>query len=290
MNIQTRDRDGVMIIMLDGRWEETFDSQSFEATMDVLLEEDKTKICIDAHKLVYMGSTAMGLLVRYLKRVRQKGGSLVLFRVRKAVDEALRSLKLDRLLTLCSTEDEAVSMLQQPAAGIEPAEDRVIDTSPVFDTSKINVSALRSGPLIERATVIVKVPDQERQQAFGRNQSVGRIIYLDSQTMKVHFDTVKRERKAGRSRRQHMGDLTDEQWQAAFPAESPVKLKFRLPLYRKAHYFELEGSVKACETEADDEGTFRQLSVEFGELRDEARTDIVQFIKDLTYLETVVER
>ena len=59
-----------------------------------------------------------------------------------------------------------------------------------------------------------------------------------------------------------------------------VRLKFRLPLYRKSHYFDM--TAKVSEVVHSTSGVM--VSTEFDHVFDEDRTSIVQFVKDMQFL------
>jgi anti-anti-sigma factor len=65
-----------------------------------------------------------------------------------------------------------------------------------------------------------------------------------------------------------------------FPAGAAVKAKFRLPLFMRAYYFDFPCTLKKAEKTA--EGV--KVTAEFGDIVDEDRKAIAQFVRDLRLL------
>ncbi len=63
-------------------------------------------------------------------------------------------------------------------------------------------------------------------------------------------------------------------------AGSEVKLKFRLPLFDKSHYFEIRAEI----TETVHSKTGAAISAKFTHISDEDRKSISQFVKDMQFL------
>lgn len=73
-------------------------------------------VVIDFHKTDYIGSTALGLLTKCWKCVRQRGGRMVLCRVSAHEQEILHLTKMDSLWPVCATLEEALASVAQAGA------------------------------------------------------------------------------------------------------------------------------------------------------------------------------
>lgn len=130
----------------------------------------------------------------------------------------------------------------------------------VFDENKTAVETLglESGaPLPSGNSVLFHFVEAERQAAVGR-PVIGRIVDLKEDA------------------------VTAQVAQAAsfFPAGVAMKAKFRLPLFKRAYYFEIPAAVVSAA--ANEDGA--ELKVRFTDIEDEDRESIRQFLNDMNFL------
>lgn len=75
-------------------------------------EQDKRKIVLDFEKVQYLSSQAIGIVLTLNKKLAGLSGSkLVLAGVGPKLMELLRLMRLDKVLTVKKTQDEAVNFL-----------------------------------------------------------------------------------------------------------------------------------------------------------------------------------
>lgn len=122
----------------------------------------------------------------------------------------------------------------------------------IHDSNDEALAALRSGPGIEmqgseESTVMISVPGES-------GTVVGRVRRLDVDAMDCRVDRLGDKVVPGRE----------------------VRLKFRLPLYRK-EFFELKARIEGIEPS----GSSKLVSLHFTDIDDADRADIQSFVKDM---------
>ena len=107
----TRQQD-VTVIELGSAYE-SLDDDSLEEIGGLLLTEatiaDPPRIVIDLSETTMIGSMFIELLVRAWKRLRERGGTLVLCGLQPFCAEVLRITQLDKLWETYPTQQEAVA-------------------------------------------------------------------------------------------------------------------------------------------------------------------------------------
>jgi anti-sigma B factor antagonist len=108
MKFELKERDDVMILILDGDIvggpEATLLSEKFHD----LADSGKKKIVMDLEKVAYMNSSGLGILIGGVTTVRNHGGDLKLLHPGKKARDLLRITQLDRVFEVFEDEDKAV--------------------------------------------------------------------------------------------------------------------------------------------------------------------------------------
>lgn len=81
----------------------------FKADLYALVDEGAKDIVVDLAAVSFIDSTALGVLIGGVRRVRPAGGSIVLVTDGRAVKRALALTGLDRVFTVCDTREQAVA-------------------------------------------------------------------------------------------------------------------------------------------------------------------------------------
>lgn len=105
--------------------------------------------------------------------------------------------------------------------------------------------------------VMVRFTEAQRQQALGR-PAVARIVDINSDGMSFQAT----------------------QAASFFPAGAALRTKFRLPLFKKAYYFEI--SARVVSGNANEHGAL--VAVKFENITEEDRRSIRQFVADMQFL------
>jgi len=107
-------------------------------------------------------------------------------------------------------------------------------------------------------SVLVRFSDADKQKAYTALGGLGRMASLDENA--IHFTSP--------------GDV------ALFSQGAEIKVKFRLPLFRRAYYFEVPCTVR--DSQKASEGV--KVAAEFGDIFEDDRRAIAQFVRDLRLL------
>ncbi|MGA2095131.1 MAG: STAS domain-containing protein [Candidatus Acidiferrum sp.] len=97
MEIEVRTQSNVKIITLRGRLNLGEPLDRLNATVTDLLNEGHSRFLLDLQEVPTLDSSGIGLLVRFLTNVKQRGGSLKLLNPSKF---AVQTLQLVRVLSL----------------------------------------------------------------------------------------------------------------------------------------------------------------------------------------------
>jgi anti-sigma B factor antagonist len=95
---------------------DVYTAPKFREAVDRLIDDGVNYLAINLTKTEYLDSTALGALVRTLKRVRERGGDLALVNVPDRVRRPLEITHLIDIFTLTDTDDAAVAVLIERGA------------------------------------------------------------------------------------------------------------------------------------------------------------------------------
>ncbi|MCH2200401.1 MAG: STAS domain-containing protein [Fuerstiella sp.] len=77
-----------------------------------LVDSDRrTEIILDFDLVEYLSSAALGKLITMHKKVSTAGGKLLLCNIHKDILEVFQLTRLDQVLTLCTTLDDALAKM-----------------------------------------------------------------------------------------------------------------------------------------------------------------------------------
>jgi anti-sigma B factor antagonist len=111
-SFEERDVNGVTILTVGRVLKGTHESLLKER-IDELVKEGRVQIVIDLKHVPYVDSSEIGRLIRAHLSVRQAGGRVRLCNLAEKVSAALRLARLDTVLDLYRTEEEALASIQQ---------------------------------------------------------------------------------------------------------------------------------------------------------------------------------
>ena len=107
METRRRDIDEVTILGLSG----TFDSvglPELSATVDTVIREGRTRLCLNMRDLNFINSTVLGYLVEIGRRLQREGGELVFSQASKFFSDTFRTLELHHIFSLYASDEEAI--------------------------------------------------------------------------------------------------------------------------------------------------------------------------------------
>jgi anti-anti-sigma factor len=86
-------------------------SQIGEELNALVARSDSPAIVVDFSNVRYMSSSALGMLITLYKRIREKNGQLSLCGIQPGIYEVFVITRLNEILRICSTRQEAVKGL-----------------------------------------------------------------------------------------------------------------------------------------------------------------------------------
>lgn len=104
--------DRIAVVELEGEMDVYTTPQAKEVMLD-LLEKGYYHLVVNLHHAEYMDSTALGMLVGTLKRVREHGGDLRLVAPPPRIRRLLEITRLVTAFPIDATEQEATDNLKQ---------------------------------------------------------------------------------------------------------------------------------------------------------------------------------
>jgi anti-sigma B factor antagonist len=107
MNIQSNEKDGVLIIQVDGEININT-SPELKKSFD---QVSASRVVINMEKVGYIDSSGLATLVELLKKLRNKSGALYLTHVSDKVKSLFEITKLDKLFGIYATDDEVFKSL-----------------------------------------------------------------------------------------------------------------------------------------------------------------------------------
>jgi anti-sigma B factor antagonist len=108
--LEERDVNGITILTVGRVLKGTLESLLKER-IDQLVGEGRLQIVIDLKHVPYVDSSEIGRLIRAHLSVRQAGGRVRLCNLAEKVSAVLRMTRLDTVLELYQTEDEALASI-----------------------------------------------------------------------------------------------------------------------------------------------------------------------------------
>ena len=93
-----------------------FTAPEFKVALGDAIDAGVNQIVVDLTETGFLDSTALGVLIGAIKRLRTHGGRLTIVNVDPAIAKTFEITGLDQIFTLCATRDEALAALDQATA------------------------------------------------------------------------------------------------------------------------------------------------------------------------------
>ena len=88
-----------------------FTAPELKATLTDAIEEGKLRIVVDLSETTFLDSTALGVLIGAIKRLRGRDGRMTIVNVDQNIAKTFEITGLDQIFTIRPTRDEAVAAL-----------------------------------------------------------------------------------------------------------------------------------------------------------------------------------
>lgn len=112
MDISVRKQANSQVIKLRGNLKLGVAADSFKQLLDELAENNETQIVLNVEEVPIMDSSGIGVLVRGLTSMKQRGGSIKLVKPSKMVLQTLKLVAVMNLFEIFEDEEAAVSSYQ----------------------------------------------------------------------------------------------------------------------------------------------------------------------------------
>jgi anti-sigma B factor antagonist len=80
------------------------------------IESGKSRLVVDLSDTTFLDSTALGVLIGAVKRLRTREGALVIVNVDQNIAKTFEITGLDQIFTILSTRDDAIAALDDAAS------------------------------------------------------------------------------------------------------------------------------------------------------------------------------
>ncbi len=113
MNMNAEIKNGILLIQLHGEIMGGEESVNFQNYIFKAIEEENTKIIVDMENVKWMNSSGLGMLMGALTTLRSSGGDMCLINVSDRVRRPVEVTRLDNVLKIFSTFEEAAAGLME---------------------------------------------------------------------------------------------------------------------------------------------------------------------------------
>jgi anti-sigma B factor antagonist len=107
MQIQTKSVNGVLVVSLAEKRLDSRLAVGFKDKVSELIEGGNRSIVIDLSAVDFIDSSGIGCLVTCLKLIGPKG-RIALWGLKPAVESMFKLTRMDRVFTLCASEEQAL--------------------------------------------------------------------------------------------------------------------------------------------------------------------------------------
>src|SRR5690348_9800269 len=93
-----------------------FTAPELKSALSEALESGHTRIVVDLTETSFLDSTALGVLIGAVKRLRSRDGALVIVNVDQNIAKTFEITGLDQIFTIVGTREDAVAALDQASS------------------------------------------------------------------------------------------------------------------------------------------------------------------------------
>jgi anti-sigma B factor antagonist len=103
-----KDQD-IHVFRLDGTLAQAYTKIAKEAITPYIENPEVFKVMVNLEKVPFMDSSGIGLIVSFFNTMQERNGSFILCELGDHLQEIMKTTRLDAVLTICATEEEALS-------------------------------------------------------------------------------------------------------------------------------------------------------------------------------------
>ncbi|MEQ1631827.1 MAG: STAS domain-containing protein [Planctomycetota bacterium] len=246
MKIDKSTFDDYAVLTLKGEFD-TFYCPSLQQEVEALVERGVNHLILDLRMVKFINSTALGAIIKAHKRCRAEAGELVVAQPSSFVRDVIKKVGIDKLITICDTEQEAQKSI----------------------IKHLNQRELAGSAPVDHEKVLISFPDETRNKMLGQKRAtlIGTMANVDGSKAQFLWNGQK-------------SGLSLDQAKTLFFKDGEVHLKFQVKMIKKS-FFELRG--KVTQTDAAEDGGVR-VTVHFAGIETNDRDALSQFAEDMAFL------
>lgn len=117
-SIREEEVDGTRFVVAVSGEIDLFTAPELKAALADAIEAGRTRVVVDLSETTFLDSTALGVLIGTVKRLRARDGRLTLVNTDPNIARTFDITGLDQIFTICKTRDDAIAALDSD----EPAQ------------------------------------------------------------------------------------------------------------------------------------------------------------------------
>jgi anti-sigma B factor antagonist len=96
-----------------------FTAPELKQVLTEAIEQGRTRMVVDLGETTFLDSTALGVLIGAVKRLRSRDGALAIVNTDANIAKTFEITGLDQIFTILPSRDEALSALDEQPAGAD---------------------------------------------------------------------------------------------------------------------------------------------------------------------------
>lgn len=113
MNLIKVDKKNIHVLQLDERIIMPNSDTTKKEIKDLLAKEEVEKLVINLHRVDFLDSTGVGVLLSIFKYMQENNGAIVICELQKAVNKIIKITKMDIIIPVYSSVEEAVNSFDE---------------------------------------------------------------------------------------------------------------------------------------------------------------------------------
>lgn len=111
LNCDIQNKESCTLLRFDGRWTEHGASRALLETIKQYLSGGQRCFVADLSGIQYLNSTGIGEIIKLVRTVNSSRGSIIFVKVPAKVKELLSIIRLNSMLSICESEEEAMQYI-----------------------------------------------------------------------------------------------------------------------------------------------------------------------------------